>query len=74
MAPAGFKPTILGSERLQTEALNRAAIGIGTFAFSLSLSVINLRQSIVYTRCLIKISNEYTKEIKDYELIWDDVT
>jgi hypothetical protein len=30
MPPAGFKPTILASERLQTHALDRTATGIGT--------------------------------------------
>ena len=29
MLPAGFEPTVLASERLQTHALDRAAIGTG---------------------------------------------
>jgi hypothetical protein len=34
MPPAGFKPVILASERLQTHALDRAAIEVGTGVIS----------------------------------------
>jgi len=30
MPPAGYEPTVLASGRPQTQALNRAAFGIGT--------------------------------------------
>jgi hypothetical protein len=63
MLPAGFKLAIPGGEQLQTQALNRATSGIGPSV--LSLSLINLRQSVVYTRCLIKISVEYLEDRKD---------
>ena len=34
MIPAGFEPTIPGSERQQTDALDRAATGTGSGIFS----------------------------------------
>jgi hypothetical protein len=34
MSPAGFKPTIPGSKRPQTHALQRAATGIGNFSLN----------------------------------------
>jgi hypothetical protein len=34
--PTGFEPTILASERLQTDSLEGAAIGIGLFSYSLA--------------------------------------
>jgi hypothetical protein len=46
MPPAGFKPTFLASERLQTHALDRAAIGIG------HLSVCRICLSVYLSICL----------------------
>jgi len=44
MPPAGFEPSMLASERLQTQAFERAATGIG-LVFLQDISLYELRVS-----------------------------
>jgi len=48
MPPAGLEPTIPGSQRPQTHALDRAVTGIGFLKFSTSI-IINLNRTVKVT-------------------------
>ena len=57
MSPVGFEPTISAGKRLQTHALDRAAIGTGCFSLTRS----NMDSSCVVTHCYYRALLSYER-------------